>query len=619
MRCLWKSPRHIVLLLLLCGQAQCTTICDSLVCVTDYKDYITCTWRVEAPLKPDVSYKLSANTEDYSLSCNLNATECSNEGKSFAVCSCQLYEDMGITSENYTMTISSKSQGTEISRAKCPDFYTSVNIKPIAPFNFTVSHIAPCEAYNFTWKIVYDEMDYINEFEYQLRYRRMQDSWELQKDKFKRSDQTFLQLVALELAEDTEHVAQIRSQPAVDPVYKGTWSDWSPLLKFRTDVCKTNSKQISLISIVCAALTAFFIFIFVMINKSNRLWKKLWIISPDPAPFFKPLFAEHGGNFTKWVNARYPDVLYEVSEKNAMVLEKGDTVQVYDKLSTLDKTSMMGLMPREKQPDFHSSWQALGDPSTCTSAHSRGQFGNNIQKWRDKSYGQVSIDTVTVTNESNCSYCKYKSKPSRAPYMTQRNSNPARENSNVQDYPPTSQFFTHLHLLTSGVLPPCNDATPPTDIMSLLQSSGALDRADGNVLDLQCLNIGDWDLENETLSLNDEEASWADRNVGEGGSWSDGSLDAISSCSRPEPDLGYPKISLDLDTVDSGFTENDPYFMSTVDLACNNSMEADGADGGKESDDNSLANSEELTQYYRSYVKQWVKSPDTGADCNTQE
>ncbi|XP_059835674.1 interleukin-21 receptor-like [Hypanus sabinus] len=614
MRCLWKSPQHIVLLLLLCGQAQCTTICDSLVCVTDYKDYITCTWRVDASRKPDVSYKLSAKTDGYSLSCNLNATECSNEGKAFAVCRCQLYEDFGITSVNYTMTITSKRRGVEISSAKCPDFDTSVNIKPIAPFNFTVSHIAPCETYNFTWKIAYNEQDYINQFEYQLRYRRLQDSWELQEDKT--SDQTFLQLVALELAEDTEHVAQVRSQPAVDPMYKGNWSDWSPLLKFRTDVCKTNSKQLSLIPIVCGVLMVLFIFVVVMISKPNRLWKKLWIISPDPAPFFKPLFVEHGGNFTKWVNARYPDVLYEVSEKNAMVLEKGDAVQVYDKLSTLDKTSMMGLKSWEKQPDFHSSWQALGDPSTCTSAHSRGQFGNNVQKWKDKSYGRVSIDTVTVTNESNCSYCKYKSKPSKAPYMTQCNSNPARENSNVQDYPPTSHFFTHLHLFTSGVPPLCGDAAPRTDMLSLLRSSGALDGADGNVLGLQCLNI-DWDPENETSSLNDEEASWADRNVGEGGSWSDGSLDAISSCSRPEPDLGYPKISLDLDTVDSGFTENDPYFMSTVDLACNNSMGADGADCGKESDDNT--NSEELTQYYRSYVKQWVKSPDTSADCNTQE
>ncbi|XP_051877905.1 interleukin-21 receptor-like isoform X2 [Pristis pectinata] len=516
------------------------------------------------------------------------------------------------------MTIMTKSHGVETSSAMCSNFSTAENIKLIAPFNFTVSTIDPCEAYNFTWQIVYGEMDYINEIEYELRYKRMQDNWELQISKYDQSNRGLLQLVASELAEDTEHVAQIRSRPAVNSGYKGIWSDWSPPVKWKTDLCKTNTGQVSLIMIVCGVVSVIFVFIAVMTNKPERLWKKLWVITPDPAPFFKPLFVEHGGNFTKWVNARYPDALYEISEKNAMVLEKGDTVQVYDGPIALDKTLMMGLKPWEKQSDIHSSWQALCDPSTCTSAHSRGQFGNNIQQWKDKSYGRVSIDTVTVTDESSCSHCKYKSKPIRPPYMTQCNSNPARENSNVQNYPPSSQFFTHLNPLTSGAPQPCNNTTPLNGMMSLLQSSGGLDGTDGNILDLQCLNIGDWDPENETFSLNDEDASWADRNVSEGGSWSDGSLDAISSCSRLEPDLGYPKVSLDLDTVDSGFTETDPYFMTAVDLGCNNNMGTDGAAYGKEPNDNSLANSEEQKQYYRSYVKQWVKSPSTSADCNAQ-
>ncbi|XP_069761303.1 interleukin-21 receptor-like isoform X2 [Narcine bancroftii] len=553
---------------------------------------------------------LQLESVDEALSCSLNASSCSDASSGVAVCSCQLYHEYGITMENYSMSLTTRSMGMETSNVACPDFDTSQNIKLIAPFNLSISHEAPCETYNFTWQIAYDETDYVKEFEYELRYKRMQDDWELQKIKHEGSNQRVLRLVFSELEQDTEHVAQIRTRPAMTSDYKAVWSDWSPPVKWRTDMCQTEPDQLSFIMIVCGVISTFFIIaVVVLANKHDKLWKKLWVIIPNPAPFFEPLFVEHEGNFTKWVNARYPDVLYEVTEKNAVVLEKGDAVQVYDGPNALDKRWMMGLKPWDKQSDIHSSWQALCDPS---SAHSMGKFANNLQQWKDKSYGQASIDTVTVTDESSCSHCKYKDKPSRPPYMTQCNSNPARENSNMQDYPPTKQFFTHLDPTGSPQL--SDNTTLLNNIMSLLQTSGDLEGADGNVLDLQCLNISDWDPDNETFSINDEDASWADRNVSEGVSWSDGSLDAISSSSRLEADLGYPKVSLDLDTVDSGFTETDAYFMPTVDLGCTN-----GAGYEKELDDNSLTNSEKQNLYYRSYVKQWVKSPSTSVDCNAQE
>lgn len=548
------------------------------------------------------------------ISCSLMATSCSDGGKGFAECSCQLYQFYGISHDRYSMNMMTKSKEVVNSSVDCPDFNATKHIKLIAPFNLNVSHVPPCGTYNFTWQVVYDGQ-YIDKYEYELRYERMQDNSELQKVKYKRDHQQFLQLDSSELVGGKEHVAQVRSRPALDTGYHGTWSDWSPPVKWRTDLCKPDLVPDAQMLIVCGVIAMTFVFVTVMIiNKRERLWRKLWVITPDPEPFFKPLFLEHGGNFTKWVNARYPDALYDVSAKNAMMLEKSDAVQVYDGRYALDKASTMGLKPKEKQSDIHSSWQALCGPCSCTSAHSRGQFGSNNQQWKDKSYGQVSIDTVTVTDESACSRCKQKDNPVRPPYTTQCNSNPVQETPNGQDYPPSRQYFNQLHPLTPGTPELGANASPLNEMMSLLRPFAGPDPTGGDVLDLQCLNISDWDPENETFSLNGEGASWADRNVSEDGSWSGGSLDAISSCSRLEPDLAYPKILLDLDTVDSGFTETDPCFMTPGDLECNDELRADGVEFGKEPDDNSLSNSEEGQQYYRSYVKQWVKSPTTAVN-----
>ncbi|XP_041061823.1 interleukin-21 receptor-like isoform X1 [Carcharodon carcharias] len=623
MSCLWRILLPTVLLLLLCRRAQCTTGCDGLTCVTDYLQYITCIWRVTAPQEPGVSYHLTAASLYDEISCNLNVTSCSDADKGLTECKCELYEEIGITSENYTISIKVKNEGKAEYSEECPYFNTAQNVKPRAPFNLDVSYFAPCEAYNFTWQIAYGNYDYLEDFEYELRYKRIEDSWEHQIVKHIRNNQRTFPLVASELTSDTEHLAQIRSCPAEGSDYTGTWSDWSPTVNWRTAACKTDLEQIPWLPFLCGLIPTLILVVAVVIfNVPQRLRKKLWVMTPNPAPFFKPLFVDHGGNFTSWVNAQHPDALYEVNEKNVMVLEKGDSVQVYDEPVALQKTLMMGLKPWDKQSEIHSSWQALCGPSSCVSSHSRGQFGNNIQQWKDKSYGRVSINTVTVTDEvvPCCSQCSYKCKSTKPPYLTQCNSNSDADNSNEQDYPISNQLFSHLYPVTSETLQNC-DSTTPFNAMSLLQSAGAQEGTSGNVLDLHCLNMADWGPENEHFPLNDgEDASWNGRNVGEGGSWSDGSLDTISSCSRLEPDLGYPKTLLDLDTVDSGFIETDTDSMTAVDSGYKTNTDTGGiikVEQEQEPDDNSPANSEQEEQYYRSYVKQWARSTSNFMDCSS--
>ncbi|XP_038676724.1 interleukin-21 receptor-like isoform X2 [Scyliorhinus canicula] len=623
MSCLWRTLLTTVLLFL-CRQAQCTTGCDGLTCVTDYLEHITCNWRVTVPHEPGVSYHLTAVSQEDEISCNLAVMSCSDGDKGLTEYKCKLHQDIGITEENYTISIKAKIKGDEKFIETCPSFDTTQNIKPLAPFNLTVSYVALCETYNFTWQIGYDKDDYLDGFDYELRYKRKEDSWESQKVKWIRNDQTVFPLVASELVSGTEYAAQIRSCPAEGSGYAGTWSYWSPPVKWRTALRKTELGQISWLPFLyCLIPTLIGVVVLMTLNIPQRLRKKICVMTPNPAPFFKPLFMDHGGNFTSWVNAQHPNALYEVNEKNVMILEKGDSVQVYDEPIAIEKRLMMGLKPWDKQSEIHSSWQALCGPSSCVSSNSRGQFGNNIQQWKDKSYGLVSIDTVTVTDEvvPCCSQCSYKCKSTRPPYLTQCNSNSDSDNSNKQDYPNGNQLFNHLYPVTPETPQNCDSATPLNTIMSRFQFSDSQEGTSGNVLDLHCLNMADWGSENDHVPLNvDEDASWNDRNVGDGGSWSDGSLDTISSSSRLEPDLGYPKISLDLDTVDSGFIETDTDSMTAVDSGYKTNTDTGGiikAEREQELDDSSSVNSEQEEQYYRSYVKQWARSTTTYTDCSS--
>ncbi|XP_060696707.1 interleukin-21 receptor-like [Hemiscyllium ocellatum] len=616
MSCPWSTLLALVPFLLLCKWSHCTTGCDGLTCVTDYLEHITCTWKVPVPLEPQVSYHLTAASMDEEISCILDQIPCSDGDNGLTEYKCKLYEKDGITVDNYNMSIKAKHRGDEKYIEICPYFDITQNIKPLPPFNLNVSYVSPCELYNFTWQIAYDEMDYLDDFEYELRYKRKEDSWEQQKVKRIRNNQRVFALVASELDSSTEHSAQIRSRPAENSDYTGTWSDWSPKVKWKTAQCKTPL-QVQWLPIICGLIPTMVLLVAVLkFNVPQRLWKTVWVMPPNPAPFFQPLFKDHGGNFTSWVNAPRQDAFYEVNEKNVMVLEKGDSVQVYTEPVALEKPLKMGLKTWDKQSEIHSSWQALCGPSPCHSSQSRGQFGNNMQRWKDKSYGQVSINTVTVTDEvaSCCSQCSYKCKSTRLPYLTQCNSNSTVDNSNEQDYPTSNQQFHHLLPVTSETSQHCDNA-PLNTMMPLLQYACAHEEKSEDTLDLQCLNMTDWGQENEPFSLNDgEDVSWNDRNIGEGGSWSDGSLDTLSACSRLEPDLGYPKISLDLDTVDSGFTETDTDSMTAVDSGYKTNINMVGiinAEHKQELDNNSPVNSEQEEQYYGSYVKQWAKSTST--------
>uniref|UniRef100_UPI00398F057C interleukin-21 receptor-like n=1 Tax=Pristiophorus japonicus TaxID=55135 RepID=UPI00398F057C len=601
--------------------ADHSTSCDSLTCVTDYLEHISCTWRVSVPPEPGMSYHLTAASPDEEISCNLAVTSCSDGAGDLTEYTCKLHEESGITMQNYTISIRTKSRGHETNIDTCPYFDTAQNIKLLAPFNLTVSHAAPCGMYNFTWQIAYDEMSYIEDFDYELRFKRTPDSWEPKKVKRLTNNQQLLQLVASELVSGTEHSAQVRTLPATGSGYTGTWSDWSPPITWSTARCDPDLDQIFQLPLLCALVSMLIVVVVIVtLNVPQRLWKKLWVMTPNPAPFFNPLFSDHGGNFTSWVNAQHPDALYEVNEKSAMVLEMGDLVQVYDGPIALEK-ALMGLKPWDKQSDIHSSWQALCGPTYCPSSQSRGQFGNIIQQWKDKSYGRVSIDTVTVSGEVGacCSQCSYRCRP---PYLTQCKSQAGTDNPDEQDYPSSKQLLSHLQPVSTGA-GQHDHSTTPLNMMSRLQSSDGHGGTSAHVLDLQCLNVVDWAAENEPFPLNDgEDASWDDGNVDEAGSWSDGSLDNISSCSRLEADPGYPKMSLDLDTVDSGFMEIDTDSMTTVDCGYKSNAGTEGvvrAEHGQEPSDSSPVHCEQEEQYYRSYVKQWAKSTPTCTDGSSHQ
>ncbi|XP_068764024.1 interleukin-21 receptor isoform X2 [Struthio camelus] len=275
---------------------QCTTYCENLTCFVDYVQTLSCI------LKNDLG----------AGSYNLTATWISEEDPENTVATCSLLQSTRNTSHTqYVCTVDMTElladikvqvDVTEIADSHhviSKGFYMGQNIKPQPPFNLTAVF---SEGYNISWETIYQNspFHFLNEeLEYQLRYKRRNDTWETQKTKAVHEDKRTLVILPRELQGNTEYEFQVRARLREDTGYHGFWSEWSPPLTLKTSPAGTQRAGtgwlllFGVVAMITASVTAF-------LAKQQSLWKKMTCI-PDPAPFFKPLYLVHNGDFkTLW-------------------------------------------------------------------------------------------------------------------------------------------------------------------------------------------------------------------------------------------------------------------------------------------------------------------------------
>ncbi|XP_063200173.1 interleukin-21 receptor isoform X2 [Chroicocephalus ridibundus] len=583
---LWLQSISFFLLL------QYTTCHENLTCFVDYVETLSCILRNDFGAS---SYNLTATwvpdqeSENTAAACHLLQFS-RNTSHTQYMCTV----DMTLLLADLKVQV----DVTEITERKhviSKDFYMAENVKPQPPFNLTA---VLSEGYNISWETIYQNPAFYflnEELEYQLRYKRRTDTWETEKTKAVHEDKRTLVILPWELQANTDYEFQVRARPREDTGYRGFWSEWSSPLTLKTSPAVTQTAGMGWL-LLCGAVVAIAASITTFLAKQRSLWKKVACI-PDPAPFFKPLYLVHNGDFKKWVGASHTKITFDFFEWGIVLPE---VLEVYAKRPS-NSTSQEELRELRKDVPCKPCVSCLTAPGQ--DSQSLLSSVNSSSGTRDQSYGHLSIDTVTVADEFTPCNCQCNcNRVYRGHEHTSKEDSSAGETGypkvNVDDEDRKISSDLHLadlstqdKILASGSV--STDHLRSTSVLAHQQVERTLEGGMGSILEALCLQPNQWDLGNlGSLPSPD----------GESVSYSEGSCDFFPHIARPGD--SYPMICVDLDTIDSGFVDSD----------CGSPVDC-------EFEQNSQTNcGSEGEDFPRSYVKQWVSchsdSPVNGTQTN---
>ncbi|KAM4632492.1 interleukin-21 receptor [Discoglossus pictus] len=515
--------------------------CRDLHCFVDYIDTLTCKYTAFWDESLGISYELIAEwiseDEDLDTVCHL----VQSESKHKQTCNVNMIsfgaEDI------FNISINKRVYGKYDSNLTCGPFFLSENFVPAAPFNLTVSF---SENYNISWRTFYETLQHYlkhGELEYQLSYKKAEDSWKNEKFINILEDEKNVLLLKASFQGEAEFVARVRTKPRNMSIYRGGWSEWSDTVTWRTpaDGISSNFQMWTALPIVALSI----IIILCYFKQPQWLWKNVWVFIPNPAPFFKPLYVGHNGDFKSWLG--YPYNMTLPFDGRVVIPE------VHLFTSILNPALDEQLLPSK----------------TCLGKCKHFTGSRNIP------FDHIFIDTVTVTDEGSQSY-------------SQCLTNSILQVDSYADdcYPSVSLDSDHEHLL--GLLPKEPNTVNSTRNHKLEFNENL--RSNINILDLISIPPEEW--ESQAPSSHDDENVF----------YNDEHYDSFSPSSGNSEDFGYPRICLDLDTIDSGF----------VDSECSSPVESEFENceiPPKLSLSESFDGQGDACQ--RNYVKQWVPCNST--------
>ncbi|PKU39614.1 interleukin-21 receptor [Limosa lapponica baueri] len=330
---------------------------------------------------------------------------------------------------------------------------------------------------------------------------------------------------------------------------------------------------------IAASITTF-------LAKQRSLWKKIACI-PDPAPFFKPLYLVHNGDFKKWVGASHTKMTFDFFEWGLVLPE---VLEVYT-MRPSNSTSQEELHELRKDLPCKPCVSCLTAPGQ--DSQSLLSSVNSSSGTRDRSYGHLSIDTVTVADEFTPCNCQcncnrvYRGHEHTSEEDTAGETGYPKVNIDDEDRKISSDLHladlsTQDKILASGSV--STDHLRSTSVLAHQQVERTLEGGMGSILEALCLQPNQWDLENPGSLPSPD---------GESVSYSEGSCDFFPHIARPGD--SYPMICVDLDTIDSGFVDSDCGSPVDCEFEQNNQTNCGSIPLEREGED-----------FPRSYVKQWV-------------
>ncbi|XP_069838126.1 interleukin-21 receptor [Dendropsophus ebraccatus] len=525
----WE-PLAMILLALGCI-APVSQCCQDLLCYIDFIDTLACEYRKEEDLNPSISYTLTANwtLEESEDTCHL--VECEKKHK--YICTINM-EDFSVD-DTCTITVTTNINGRYHSHQICKPFTLGHKFKPVPPVNLTVSL---SEHYNISWETIYDD-DIMRggELAYELSYKKYGESWLKQTTVNILEDEKNVILLRSTFQAGEEYVARIRANPKSTSIYRGHWSEWSASVTWTTPIDEEKIRlQIGMISGI-VAIVAFLVILVTCFRYSPLMWKKVWVLVPDPKTFFIPLYEGHQGDFKSWLGPHYipfPITPYEGVSTYTEDLEVDfnnsgnklkNTMLFLPKMCLTEKNDVFRICGcMKEEPGAPCGFQCMISTTTTID-----DLNNEEERSGDDSYPDVNLDSGNMLDR-----------------LLDQGSNP-------------QSTIT----LKSGL---------QEDFLRSI-----------NILNLVSVPPEEWELQESPSREDDENVFYKDDNY-----------NPLSPDSGNSGDFGYPRIRLDMDTIDSGF----------VDSECGSPVDSDF--GHNDIPTKPDLDNEEDVISRRNYVQQWV-------------
>ncbi|KAJ8245763.1 hypothetical protein GJAV_G00260050 [Gymnothorax javanicus] len=409
------------------------------------------------------------------------------------------------------------------------------NIKPQPPFNVSLTMISN-SSYKVSWETAYDEDSKLTGH---LMYRvRIRVSGEEKPNyHYVYEDKRYLEIPSRVLHDGTEYDLDVQVKVSPHRIETSFWSDWSPSAcwktKFIPDKEDSGKDYMQYCFLFLIAAPCLLCF-FV----TRRQWqKKVHVYIPSPEVFFRPLYHSYGGDFRKWVG---PTFTFSQSDwwegSTAVSLEQGK---------------------RGRSVESLGEGQRADDSCTSSSPFLGSAHSSDPGPGLDGSAGHISIATVTVLEDGS--------------------------QSSGGSGAPQEECFTYPPLCLTG--------SAGSEALGLLPTGGVWD----GVISGGRMSGGARTSEGPSNHpLLDCLAPHPHRD-GDVGELDQSSLESFSF--NEHSDDGYPPVTLDMDTIDSGFLESD----------CSSPVRSEP--GVPETTDPSML----AVSFHTNYVKQWVASTEPSA------
>uniref|UniRef100_A0A8C5U6H3 Interleukin-2 receptor subunit beta n=1 Tax=Malurus cyaneus samueli TaxID=2593467 RepID=A0A8C5U6H3_9PASS len=236
------------------------------------------------------------------------------------------------------------------SKTKIPvqikNFSPFANIKLRPPGNLQLVNITENTS-NLTWSLNISSHYLDGEREYQVRYRHVSQPWEEATNLSIEQDQTWVKFERL--SPNSKYEATVRARPSTRSNHKGTWSDWSKPVLWRThsDPKEQSGTSQPVLPILIAST---FIFVIIgtafLINLRTLKCALLWVSKSLSLSLVFPLHQ-------KWLSSPFSTSSYCMN-------------------STVPEISMLEVMQKNDQESqvLLSKGTLIPDPPVETSVHS---------------------------------------------------------------------------------------------------------------------------------------------------------------------------------------------------------------------------------------------------------